>query len=83
MNNKDYITLYSTFAMLCYFQHNIAYSAYRSAYVSFLLLPISESYDCQYFVITVHEPYVPHSPCLLSARGSPTGHRWLPVVQIG
>ena len=24
MNNKDYITLYSTFAMLCYFQHNMA-----------------------------------------------------------
>ena len=32
MNNKDYITLYSTFAMLCYFQHNMAYSASISGY---------------------------------------------------
>ena len=32
MNNKEYITLYSTFAMLCYFQHNIAYPAYCSIY---------------------------------------------------
>ena len=52
MNNKDYITLYSTFAMLCYFQHNIAYSAYCSAYVSFLLLPISKSSDYQCLLLS-------------------------------
>ena len=82
MNNKDYITLYSTFAKLCYFQHNIAYAAYRSAYVSFLLLPISESYDCQYFVI-VHVQHVSHSLGLPPAWDSPTDHRWLPVAQLG
>ena len=32
MNNKDYITLYSTFAKLCYFQHNMAYPDTRSPY---------------------------------------------------
>ena len=44
MNNKDYITLYSTFAMLCYFQHNLAYPAYFSAYSWFLLMSLSSEY---------------------------------------
>ena len=52
MNNKEYINLYSTYAMLCYFQHNIAYSAYCSAYVSFLLLPISNTYNYQYLLLS-------------------------------
>lgn len=41
MNNKEYITLYSTFAMLCYFQHNIAKTAYFSVYSLFLLITLS------------------------------------------
>ena len=40
MNNKDYITLYSTFAKLCYFQHNMAYSAYWSMYCCLELFAI-------------------------------------------
>ena len=38
MSNKDYITLYSTFAMLCSFQHNLAKAACFSAYSLFLLI---------------------------------------------
>lgn len=41
MNNKEYITLYSTFAMLCYFQHNIAYSAYCWIYSWFFDIAVT------------------------------------------
>lgn len=42
MNNKEYITLYSTFAMLCYFQHNMAYVEYKVMYsLLFILLVLN------------------------------------------
>ena len=56
MNNKDYINLYSTYAMLCYFQHNMAYSAYFIAYCWFLLISLLLIYEnlCVFLVPPCH-----------------------------
>ena len=43
MNNKDYITLYSTFAMLCYFQHNIANSGFMAKIIHNSNIPLVAS----------------------------------------
>ena len=39
--NQEYAEQYADFAMLCYFQHNLASSAYCAAYAAFFPISLS------------------------------------------
>lgn len=54
--NQEYALQYADYAMLCYFQHNIAYSAYFIAYCWFLLISLLLIYEnlCVFLVPPCH-----------------------------